>query len=304
MSKDYYEILGISKTATQDDIKKAYRKLAREHHPDMVKDGDKAKAEQKFKEISAAYQVLSDPEKRKMYDQYGHAGPNMGGSQGYGGFNGNYNQWGNFYSGGENPFGDVDPFDIFETFFGGGFGPRRQRKGKDLHYEMHIEFKDAVFGLEKEVSVDSGKVKIKIPAGILHGSEMKFQEKGMPGPNGLPNGDLYIKILYKTPKEFQIIQGTLLIQKEIDFVLATLGGEVDITTIDTSKSDGLGKTKLKVPAGTQYGTKFLIKGKGMPRLHSTGQGDVVVQVAIVTPKSLNKKQKQLLEEFQKSWFYK
>jgi curved DNA-binding protein len=297
MSNDYYEILGVSKNATQEDIKKAYRKLAREHHPDMVKDGDKAAAEKRFKEISAAYQVLSDPQKKQMYDQYGHVGNNNAG-----GFGGNYNQWGNFYSSstGGNPFDGVDPFDIFESFFGKGFSSRRPQKGKNLYYEMHIDFKDALFGIEKEVSIDSGKTKIKIPAGIHDGAEIRFSGKGMPGPNNLPAGDLFITVRYRIPKEFEIVHGTIVITKDIDFVLATLGGEVEITTIDLGKKDGLGKTKLKIPATTQYGTKFLIKGKGMPRLQSTGQGDVIVQVVITTPKGLSRKQKQLLEEYQRS----
>jgi len=299
MSKDYYDILGVNKSASDEDIKKAYRKLAREHHPDMVKDKDKSEAEKRFKELSAAYQVLSDPQKRKMYDQYGHAGPNMGGNAG-----GNAGNWGPFnyssYSTGGNPFGDdnIDPFDIFESFFGKGFSQRRPQKGKNLSYEMHIDFKEAVFGLEKEINIDSGKVKIKIPAGIRDGSEIRFAGKGMPGPNNLPNGDLFITVRYRSPSEFEVHGENILITKEIDFVLATLGGELEISTIDLSSKTGIGKTKLKIPAGTQYGTRFLVRSKGMPRVQSTGQGDAIVQVIITIPKSLNRKQKKLLEDYQ------
>lgn len=302
MSKDYYDILGISKNASDDDIKKAYRKLAREHHPDMVKETDKVEAEKRFKEISAAYQVLSDPQKRKMYDQYGHAGPNMGG----GGFGGNSGQWGPFsyssYSTGNNPFGDedVNPFDIFESFFGRGFSQRKPQKGKNLYYEMHLDFKDAVFGLEKEISAESGKVKIKIPAGIRDGSEIRFSGKGMPGPNNLPNGDLFITVRYRAPKEFQIHGESIVVTKELDIIVATLGGEIEIPIIDLDTKTGIGKTKLKIPAGTQYGTRFLVRGKGMPRVNSTGQGDALVQVIVVVPKSLSRKQKKLLEEYQNS----
>ena len=163
-NKDYYQILGINKNASAEEIKQAYRKLAREHHPDMVKDGDKAAAEQRFKEINEAYQVLSDPQKRKMFDQYGSAAFS-GGAQnagaGFGGFN--QGQWGPFsYSytnGNANGFdfgGDFDPFDIFEQAFGfRGFGGRAQgpKKGKNLYYEIHITFAESVFGLEKEVNV-------------------------------------------------------------------------------------------------------------------------------------------------------
>lgn len=290
MSKDYYDILGISKSATAEEIKKAYRKLAREHHPDMVKDSDKSTAEKRFKEISEAYQVLSDPSKRQMYDQYGHAGMGNGGNQGPFTYS---------YSGGSNPFGagDFDPMDIFESFFGGGF--RKPRKGKNLHYEMHIDFKDAVFGIEKEIEVESGRVKIKIPGGIRTGSEIKFAGKGMKA-SGLPNGDLFITVRYRSPKEFEIVRENIVINTELDFSLAALGGEVEIPIIDLNKSSGIGKTKLKIPSGTQYGTRFLVRGKGMPRIHSSGQGDALVQVLVTIPKRLNRKQKKLLEEYKNS----
>jgi DnaJ-class molecular chaperone len=297
MSRDYYEILGVPKNASDEDIKKAYRKLAREHHPDMVKDKDKTEAEKKFKELSAAYQVLSDTQKRKMYDQYGHAGVNQGGNAG-----GNRGPFNYSYSTGGNPFGDenIDPFDIFESFFGKGFSQRRPQKGKDLHYEMHIEFREAVFGLEKEISIDSGKVTIKIPAGIRDGSEIRFSGKGMAGPNNLPNGDLYITVRYKSPSEFEIHGANILVVKEIDFILATLGGELEIPVIDTTTKNGIDKTKLKIPAGTQYGTRFLVRSKGMPRVQASGQGDAIVQVIVVIPKSLNRKQKKVLEDYKNS----
>jgi len=191
-AKDYYEILGVKKESTLDEIKKSYRKLAREHHPDMVKESDKSNAEKRFKEINEAYQVLSDPQKRKMYDQFGTVGSDFGPE----GFSGSSQggQWGPFSytysSSGGNPFsenGEFDPFDIFEDFFGfRGFGSRRPRKGKNLYYEMRLEFRDIIFGIEREINVESGKVKVKIPAGMRDGMEIKFSGKGMPGPDGAP----------------------------------------------------------------------------------------------------------------------
>jgi DnaJ-class molecular chaperone len=316
--RDYYEVLGVGKNATPDEIKQAYRKLAREHHPDMAKEGDKEAAEKRFKEINEAYQVLGDTEKRKMYDQYGHAGVGAG-AQGYGngasGF-GNGGQWGPFtytYStggaGGANPFGgfgqsngeEFDPFDVFEDFFGfrGFGGQRKPRKGKNLYYEMPLDFKDAVCGIEKEVTVESGKVTIKIPQGVRNGTELRFAEKGMPGLQGVPAGDLFITLRVKTPAEFAIDGDNVYSEVSIDFVTAILGGSLEISVINPASDSGLGKATLKIPAGTQPGTRFLVRGKGMPRLHGRGQGDVIVQIAIDIPKKLSKKQKDLLEEYRK-----
>jgi DnaJ-class molecular chaperone len=311
-NKDYYSILGIDKNATQDDIKKAYRKLARQYHPDMVKDGDKAAAEAKFKEINEAYQVLGDESKRKMYDQYGSAafsGGSQGAGSGFGGFN--QGQWGPFtysYSnmGGTNGyegFGDFDPFDVFEDFFGfRGFGgkSRAPKKGKNLHYELHVDFIEAIFGVEKDISIESGKLTIKIPAGIRDNTEMRFQGKGMPGPNNTPNGDLFITIRVKQPKEFQVVGDDILIQTTIDFAQAILGDTIAIPIVDTSKINGINTTNLKIPSGTQHGTRFVIRGKGMPRLHGKGYGDAYVDVLIVIPTKINKKQKEVLEEYRKN----
>ncbi len=298
MSKDYYDTLDISKSATAEEVKQAYKKLAKSHHPDMVGDGDKKQAETRFKEINEAYQVLSDPQKRKMYDTYGHAGTGFNAGGGNNGFQG---QWSS--ASGANPFGEgfegFDPFDVFESIFGSrGFGgSRTPRRGKNLYYEMQIEFRDAVFGLEKEVNIESGKLSIKIPQGVHDGAEMRFPGKGMPGPQGTPAGDLFLTLHYKSPREFDISRENIFVTKDIDFVIATLGGTVDIPVVDLHSTSGISHTQLKIPAGTQPGMRFLVKGKGMPKLHATTQGDVLVQVNLAIPKKISKKQKQLLEEY-------
>lgn len=303
--RDYYDVLGLPKTAPDDDIKKAYRKLAMEHHPDMVKDGDKKDHEERFKEINEAYQILSDPQKRKAYDTYGHAGTQGFGNGGGGnGFNGG--QWGPFtytYSsnnGGQNPFGDVDPFEIFQDFFGfRGFGGQRQpRRGKNLAYELEIEFIDAVRGGEKTVKIESGPLTIKIPQGARDGTELRFSGRGSPGPSGTPPGDLFITLRVRLPRDFQDRSGDDLgVLKEIDFVTAVLGGVIDIPVVDEKSSNGIGKTQLKIPQGTQHGTRFRIRGKGIPRLNSKGSGDVIVQVVIKIPENVSRKQRDLLEQY-------
>lgn len=305
--KDYYDILGISKSASDADIKAAYKKLAKEHHPDMVNDTDKKAAEERFKEINEAYQTLKDPQKRKMYDQFGHAGAQSGPS-GFGGFGGQAGgQWGPFSysyssSGGQQGF---DPFDIFEEMFGfrGFGGQRRPRKGKNLYYEMQIDFVDAVTGIEKEIAIESGKVKIKIPAGVRNGTEMKFGSKGMPAPEkGLPNGDLFITFRVPTPQEFiQRVGDDLVTVITIDIAQATLGDTIKVPVVDPDNKKGLGQANLKIPAGTQPGTQFRIKDKGMPRLRGRGRGAVIVQTIVKIPKKLNKKQKKLLEDLQKTF---
>jgi len=297
--RDYYEVLGVTKDSKKEDIKKAYRKLAREHHPDMVKESDKEQARKRFKEINEAYRVLSDTQKRKMYDQFGHAGANYseGGSSG---------QWGPFtytYSStGENPFdfggNGFDPFDVFEDFFGfRGFNSRRPKRGKNLYYEMRLEFRDIIFGIERDIDVESGKVKVKIPAGMRDGMEIKFSGKGMPGPDGAPNGDLYITVRVRNIPDFVLMGDDILINKEINMVDAALGCVIDVSVVDLSSKDGLGKANLKIPGGTQYGSRYMLKGKGMPKLHGRGQGNVIVQVLVKIPERLSKKQRDILEDF-------
>ncbi len=300
-NKNYYNILGVSKDASQQEIKRAYKKLAKEHHPDMVDDKDKTQAEKRFKEINEAYQVLSDPQKRKMFDRFGTVNAGFG-PQGGGGRRG-FNQSGPFTytytTSGDSPFGNIDPFDIFEEIFDfRGYGrQRRPRKGKNLYYEMRVNFEDAVHGAEKEVNIESGKVRVKIPQGVRDGTEIKFRGKGMPGPNGAPSGDLYINFRVSTPKEFQRVGDNLGTTKEIDFIQATLGDTVEVPVIDPDKKSGIGKAKLKIPQGTQPRTQFRLRGKGMPRLSGNGRGDVIVEVFVKIPKRLSKKQRKLLEEY-------
>ncbi|MFA5776432.1 MAG: DnaJ C-terminal domain-containing protein [Patescibacteria group bacterium] len=308
--RDYYDILGVSKTASDDELKKAYRKMAMEHHPDMVKDGDKKAHEEHFKEINEAYQVLSEPQKRKMYDAYGHAaggaqgfsGANASGfgGQGFGGQQGPFTYTYSSNMGGQNPFGDVDPFEVFQDFFGfRGFGGQRQpKRGKNLSYQLEIQFVDAVKGAQKTLKVETGEITIKIPQGARDGTELRFAGRGLPGPANTPAGDLFITLRVSTPREFQDRAGDDLgVLKEIDFVTATLGGLVEIPTVDEKSSTGVAQTQLKIPSGTQHGTQFRVRGKGIPKLNGRGSGDVIVQVAIRIPQNISRQQKQALENY-------
>jgi len=368
--RDYYEVLGVSKDASDEEIKKAYRKLAKQYHPD-VNPGDK-NAEAKFKEINEAYEVLSDPQKRSQYDRFGHAGPQAGGFGGFGGFE-------------DMGFGDIG--DIFESFFGGtGFGRSSRarsgpQKGADLKYSMEISFEEAAFGVEKEIKINrmdlcntckgtgtkpgtspqtckhcngtgqvqykqnslfgqfiniktcevcggegkvitdpcpncrgKGKVrknvsiKVKIPAGIDDGQTISLRGEGDPGTKGGPPGDLYISIRVRPHAIFQRQGNDVLCEIPITFVQAALGCEIDVPTLD-------GKVRYTIPEGTQTGTVFRLKNKGIVHLRGTGRGDQYVKVIVEVPKKLNEKQKALLREFaelsgdevheqRKNWFDK
>lgn len=358
--RDYYEVLGVSKSATDDEIKKAYRKLSKKYHPDINKEPD---AEEKFKEVSEAYEILSDPQKRAAYDQYGHAGtdPNFG--AGAGGFGGGF---GGFSGGG---FGGFE--DIFDSFFGGGGGsrnvdPTAPRQGQDLQYSLNIKFEEAIFGTEKEIKYNredtchtchgngakpgtspevchkchgsgtinverqtplgrmmsrqtcdvchgTGKeikepcptchgtgtekqahtVKVKVPAGVEDGQQMRLSGQGEAGLNGGPYGDLYI-VFYVEESDIYDREGTeIYYEMPLSFVQAALGDEVEVPTVH-------GKVNLKIPAGTQTGTTFRLRGKGAPRLRGGSYGDQHVKVNILTPKNLNDKQKEALREFAKA----
>ncbi len=349
--RDYYVVLGVDKSASADEIKKAYRKLAKKYHPDL-NPNDKEGAEAKFKEATEAYEVLSDANKKQQYDQFGHAAFDQTAGGGYGG-------------GG---FGDFDMGDIFSSFFGGGFGGQRQnpnapRRGRDLGYTVDLSFEEACFGTEREISINhlekctecggSGaekgttpttcptchgtgqvrtvqrtplgnfqsvrtcdscggkgtinknpchtcggegntrknkKVRVKIPAGIDNGQQVYVRGEGDAGTNGGASGDLILNVRVRGHKLF-VRQGyDILCDYPISFVQATLGAEVQVPTID-------GKVSYSIPEGTQSGTVFRLKGKGVQRVNSTQRGDQYVTIKVEIPKGLSESQKDILRQF-------
>ncbi len=283
MPNDYYETLGVDKSASQEEIKKSYRKLALKWHPDK---NDSDQAEEKFKEINAAYEVLSDPQKRKAYDQFGHAAfqEGMGGSGGFqGGQQGPFTYSFNF-GGGESPFGEgdfggfSDPFEIFNQFFGGAspFGQRRPRKPT---YQIQIGFMEAINGVEKEVQLDGGSKKIKIPAGVQDGQRIRFD-------------DFYLLIRVASHPKFERRGLDIIVEKKIPFSTAVLGGTVEVETVYDDQ------VKLKIRPGTESGTMIRLRGKGVKAPHSNRRGNQYVQVNIDIPDSPTRDQKQLLKEMQ------
>ena len=351
--RDYYEVLGISKGASEDEIKKAYKKMARKYHPDL--NPDNKEAEEKFKEVNEAYEVLSDPNKKARYDQYGHAGvdPNFG--AGGAGFDGSFD------------FGDLG--DIFGNFFGGGFGggrrtnPSAPQRGESIRLSLTISFEEAAFGCEKEVTVErmeqcgtcggsgcaagttpevcpdchgTGQVQVRrqtpmgvfatsspcgrcggkgkiihqpcpdcrgtgavrkrktikasVPAGIDNGQTISIRGQGHAGKNGGPAGDLLITITVRPHELFRREGTSVLCEAPITFAQAVLGAELEIPTID-------GKVKYDLPEGTQSGTTFRLKGKGIPSINGRGRGDQYVTVYIETPRNLNREQKEALKKF-------
>lgn len=343
---DYYELLGVNRTANEEELKKAYRKAAMRYHPDR-NPGDK-EAEEKFKELSEAYQVLSDPEKRAQYDRFGHAAFD----QTRGGFSGGFDFSGNF----EDIFSD-----LFGDIFGGGQGGgrRRARRGEDLSYSLDISFEEAAFGAEKTISIPrsvtcdtcqgkrtkagttsktcttcrgSGQVRfqqgfftvartchqcggqgsvitdpcetcrgtgvgrktanlqVKIPAGVDSGARLKLRGEGEAGPAGGATGDLYILLQVREHPLFKRQDNTVICDIPINFPQAALGAEIEVPTLE-------GKIKLKVPAGTQSGNVFRLRGKGIVNLNNGGRGDQLVRVSVETPRKLTARQRELLEEF-------
>ena len=277
---DYYDILGISKGASADEIKKAYRKQALEWHPDRHKDNKEA-AEKRFKEVNEAYQVLSDSQKKSAYDQYGHAGAQgfPGGGNPFSGGQGNPFTY-TYTQGGENPFGNMgfnDPFDIFESFFGGGnpFGQQTRRQ-QIPRYSITISFDEAVHGVSKEVSVGGKKRKIKIPAGIYEGARINF-------------GDFTLSVNVKPDNVFEREDDDIHVNIAIPFSLAVLGGEIKAPTID-------GEVKLRIRPGTQNGLMMRLREQGVPHINGRGRGDEYIKITVAVPEKLNKNQKSIIEE--------
>lgn len=282
---DYYDILGVSKSASADEIKRAYRKQALEWHPDRHQ-GDKEAAEKRFKEINEAYQVLSDSQKKSAYDQFGHSaftpgGGFPGGGSPFGGFQGKSGPFTyTYYSTGDggNPFANADfsdPFDIFESFFGGGnpFGRTSQRQVP--RYSLSIGFMDAVKGVSKEVEIDGKKRKIKIPAGIYEGARINF-------------GDFSLSVNIKPDKIFERQDDDIYVNVGIPFSLAVMGGEIKVPTPD-------GDVKIRIRPGTSGGTMMRLRERGVPHLHGRGKGDEYIRINILVPEKLTKEQKDLVE---------
>ena len=292
--RDYYEILGVSKTASDDEIKKAYRKLAVKYHPDK-NPGDK-EAEAKFKEINEAHDVLSDKQKRARYDQFGHAGVGGAGNPFGGGAAGNPFAGGNFSFNGQTfnfDFGNGGAFDdILGSIFGfGGPGARRPRRGADYQTSVTLTFEEAIFGTTKKVSVNGDDLKVKIPAGIDDGMSIRLRGKGGPAPEGgTEPGDLYVRVRVKSHKHLTREGAIILSEEKISMVDAALGCEIDVETVD-------GSITMKVPAGTQSGTPFKLSGHGVPFRSDGDRGPHIVTIIVETPKNLSKRQKELLEEF-------
>ncbi|WP_225037036.1 DnaJ C-terminal domain-containing protein [Winogradskyella sp. SM1960] len=290
---DYYKILGVDKNATKSDIKKAYRKLARKHHPDL-NPNDKD-AELKFKQVNEANEVLSNDENRKKYDKYGE---NWQHGEAYEQAEKQQRQSQQHYqrSSGAQDFGDGDYSDFFESMFGGGFGQRSANvkfRGQDFNAQLQLDLKD-VYTTEKRVLTVNGKnIRLTIPAGVSNGQVIKIKGKGGEGVNGGPNGDLLIEFSINNTTNFKRDGAHLYKDVHLDLYKAVLGGDITIDTFD-------GKVKLNLKPLTQNGTQVKLKGKGFPVYKKDGQfGDLYITYTIELPKKLSDREKELFEELAK-----
>lgn len=311
--RDYYEVLGVGRNASAAEIKKAYRKLAKKYHPD-TNPNDKH-AEEMFKEVSEAYDVLSDDEKRKMYDQFGHAAfsEGGGGNYGYGQNNGNGYREFHFHSGD----GNMNMDDFFSDLFGGafknsgfggfggssGFGNHFQngysQKGADLNAEVEVTFDEAAFGGKKVIRLQGsdGRVQsyeVNIPAGIESGKSIRLRGKGQPGVGGGEPGDLILKVNVKDKPGFHREGSDVYTTASVPFTTAVFGGEVSVQTID-------GRVMCKIRPGTQSGTKIRLRGKGIRKMGSTSvRGDQYVTIQIQVPTNLSREAQRKLREFEQA----
>lgn len=298
---DYYKILGVNKDASQEAIKKAYKKLARKHHPDLnPNDPD---AQRRFQEINEANEVLSDPEKRKKYDQYGenwkHAEEFEKQRQQYGQYQGQAGagSGGGFWSSGGGFSGDGEFSDFFESLFGAQ-GRRRTRstglRGQDYNAELQLSLRDAAETHKQVLTVNNKKIRITIPAGVEDGQTIKLSGQGGPGANGGPAGDLYITFVIPEDPVYKREGNNLYRTAPVDLYTAVLGGEQVVETLG-------GKVKLKVKPETQNNTKVRLRGKGFPVYKQEGQyGDLIVTWSVKIPTDLSDKQKELFRELQRS----
>ena len=296
---DYYKILGVSRSASADEIKKAYRKLARTNHPDAGGD------EEKFKEINEAYEVLSDDKKRKIYDQYGTANENQipygwggQGGQGYTVNMGDFGSWADILESirsGEGAFGGFD-FTDFMTGAAAQRGPV-PRAGKDMSVNMEVSFEEAFNGCEKRVTVrvpgkpEAETLTVKVPAGAVNNGRVRLRGHGAPGENGGANGDLLITTKIKPHPTYKRDGADVLMEVPVSIDKAALGATVEIPTPDGKKA------RVKVPAGCQDGTELKLTGKGAPKVKGDGNGNLRITVRVRVPETLNDKQREALEAF-------
>lgn len=310
--KDFYSVLGVQRGATPEEIKKSYRKLAMQFHPDKNQ-GDK-KSEEKFKEISEAYDVLSDPQKREGYDQFGHAGAQQGfgGGNPFSGAGGPFGGAGGFRGGGGNPDGGPDQFqdifgDVFGDIFSGRGGPagagarRRPSRGADLRYSLGVSLEEAALGTEKTISFmrqnagreEARKLNVNVPAGVKEGQRLKLTGEGDLAPGGGSPGDLFVIVNLEEHLLFKREENDLVIDVPVAYTDAILGAQVEVPTLT-------GKAQIKIPLGTHSGQVLRLKGKGFPKLGGFGHGDMLVRILIDTPAQVSSKQKELIEELAKS----
>lgn len=296
---DYYEILGVNKNATEEDIKKAYRKLARKYHPDLSPN-DK-EANKKFQQVNEANEVLSDPEKRKKYDEYGkdwkHAEEFQKARQSRKQWSGTGAEGFSDYSDFSDAFGEGDFSDFFQSMFGGAGrragGSQVKFRGQDYNAELHLSLRDAYKTHQQTLKVNDKNIRITIPAGVENGQIIKLKGHGGPGINGGPNGDLYITFVIAEDPTFKRMGNDLHATVDLDLYTAVLGGEITVDTLD-------GKVKLKVKPETQNGTVTRLKGKGFPVYKKEGEfGDLYITYSVKIPTNLTEKQKELFTELQR-----